>query len=243
MAGNYPVGSGVGGYPPNPGGGGVGTPTRPPLQGDELLIWTMTDASSPLLNTGSASSADLTATGTFTYQSPGLFAPVVNSATVGNVLSGAPAVHAPDTFSASIWFRMTSLSGNQIIFQKADAATPTQLSVNLNLASGNFIYLVQTSNGYFSISLPTTSFVVNQWHYAVLTYDGTKISAYLDGVFMGSAAATGTMIQYPYDWTIGNLGNGSQTMSGDIGEFRLSPSVLSLPAIRANNAIGYGIGP
>jgi len=95
-----------------------------------------------------------------------------------------------------------SQSGNdcnaQMIFAKVDNSGV----VGYQMTAGS-VHIATTNNPNFTLSYPS-AFPLNTWMHAAVTYDGSMVRLYLDGVQVASAALTGTIIHAAPAASIGN---------------------------------------
>ncbi|MEM1951544.1 MAG: phospholipase D-like domain-containing protein, partial [Candidatus Nitrosocaldus sp.] len=147
-------------------------------------------------------------------------------------------------FSISAWFRTSSTFTNHaMIVNKGGFDTSTS-----RLNYGLWITTNGTLRGGFEESDGTNRFVTSpntyndgQWHYAVVTYDGSTLRLYVDGQQVsslntnGAAPATDTM-----PLTIGkNSSTNSRYFIGDIDEVRIYNRALT--AQEVNDAYNNGV--
>ncbi|OUR94317.1 hypothetical protein A9Q87_01330 [Flavobacteriales bacterium 34_180_T64] len=77
----------------------------------------------------------------------------------------------------------------------------------------------------------STEVPFNSWHHIAITYDGTTLTAYLDGNNDGSVVSANQGL----DWTPGNIGsNWGEKLLGSLDEFRIWDSARSQAQIQAN---------
>jgi len=81
-----------------------------------------------------------------------------------------------------------------------------------------------TSNGGFSVN--DSAFTVNTWIYYTVTYDGSTLMLYKNGVLIGSTAVTGTIASNT-NVNIGALFTAGPFVSGGIQDLRLFNRALS----------------
>ncbi|MBK9051468.1 MAG: hypothetical protein IPL78_11290 [Chloroflexi bacterium] len=90
-----------------------------------------------------------------------------------------------NTFSIALWFKADSSgSGQRILVQQADGT-----------GVGRSLFYLSSSNHLASYlggvdSLANTVVTPDNWHHAALTFDGTTLNFYLDGLWDGTASVT-----------------------------------------------------
>lgn len=136
--------------------------------------------------------------------------------------------------SIALWARDTDGTGGQRdIISKS--------SGNL---SANQVWKLQINNmafrAFFTAAggqvVPTNGAItVNVWHHYALTYDGTNVRLYLDGVLSATSGATsGDVVQDATNCRIGQQGtNGNRQWIGQIRHIRVFDRTLSAREIAA----------
>lgn len=142
--------------------------------------------------------------------------------------SGGSGLTAPDfgaDFSAitvSCWFKLTTGSEVQLLVGQDPAAGVTFQMFSWNGVLGGALWY-DGGGAPFQIWGPTLS--LNEWHNAVLVYDGTTVKLRLDNVTADSLAKSGTLAHSLSALYIGAL-NGWNT-SGAIDDIRIYRRALS----------------
>ena len=154
-------------------------------------------------------------------------------------------IPADDTHTVELWFYPTGDNG--VLVQYQGQATPNSFYhfSGIEMVSGQLEFgLWQEGSGLIS-SGPTGSVTLNTWHQVVMSYDGSHIRGYLDGVRVCKTAAT---FDSPSDGsgasgtgfylsvgenTATNQGDGSD-FEGRVGIFRVYNTKLNRNAIRRN---------
>jgi len=73
------------------------------------------------------------------------------------------------------------------------------------------------------------------WHHVCMTFDGTKKKGYIDGILVGEASVTGTLMN-SFNRTIGRYGTDtSYYTNGNIQDVRISSIARSDAWIKATN--------
>lgn len=141
----------------------------------------------------------------FTPATPGV-RPSINFDGINDYVSTANLITNPTTFTVDVTFKTTSTNGAKIIgFENAQTGE----------ASGSFdrMFYVGTNGKLYWASYDGTlqtivsSSTVNDgnWHNAIVVANGSSISAYLDGVSMGTPISMGTPVNYNGYWRLGSF--------------------------------------
>ncbi|HSA74359.1 MAG TPA: LamG-like jellyroll fold domain-containing protein, partial [Nitrososphaeraceae archaeon] len=95
-------------------------------------------------------------------------------------------------FSVAAWFKTsTDYDSNAFIVNKAGASENLNYGIwmtNAEKVRAGF----ETSSGNAIFATSPLSYSDGKWHYAVVTFDGTTVTLYLDGIPVGTRAASGT---------------------------------------------------
>jgi hypothetical protein len=192
-----------------------------------------------------ADSSGAGADGTYTGQQVlGAQAPLANdpatsasySTCCSGVGSGSPAL--PEFNSArtvQVWFNTTSGTTNQALAGYGPTSTNEAFIVSLSAHSIN----VDGYNDY--LAFPTSRPVNDgNWHMVTVTYNGTSVVVYLDGVQLGSAAFSGTINTLDPSGIAMGAFSGYNLFDGDLADVAVFPSALSQATITAQFAAsGY----
>ncbi|MBP9817444.1 tail fiber domain-containing protein, partial [Candidatus Shapirobacteria bacterium] len=135
---------------------------------------------------------------------------------------------------------------------KTSNASSTQDIMSKGTASGQYAYELYTVNGVPGMTLintantayikadATRSIADNQWHHIVGTYDGTTISIFVDGYYVGSSTTkTGTQVtDSTSDFQIGARTDVSRYFNGAIDEPFISATALTYNQIKNMFEVG-----
>jgi hypothetical protein len=115
-------------------------------------------------------------------------------------------IHTPWSVAVPItimaWCRPTDLTSNSTrllfgIFDSADASGATQMAIfaqRNDFGTSNVLQADIRINGNLAAFNAASALTVNTWVHIALTYDGTNVGLYRDGVLVASSgAATGTI--------------------------------------------------
>ncbi len=113
-----------------------------------------------------------------------------------------PTPFAKSSYTISAWFYTSqfypSIGGNFYNYQSIVGYAPQHYTwgpaYNLQLLNGDNTTLTASqwtsANLFQGVSTNTGTITTNQWYHAVVTYDGTTLKMFRDGVLVGSRAAT-----------------------------------------------------
>ena len=160
-----------------------------------------------------------------------------NIKTNNNVLQGLP--DYSNSFSVSVWYKHSSLSGYTAFFEK-------QTGYAQRLDMGNYAAQTQyfTTWGTAGTQDIAAGFVpaLNTWYNATLTASATNVSGYINGSLLVSSNVTNN--QWPdYNHAVG-IGGNNRKFNGSIGSTQIYNKTLSASEVLQNfNALRgkYGI--
>jgi hypothetical protein len=145
------------------------------------------------------------------------------------VICGNNASLQPSNFTICLWVKTDNNNSNRTFIHNGAGL----------YGSSNQGFLVQQSYGnyYFRIGDGTTTYtsfngglIVDTWQFITLSYDGTNMRSYLDGVLQDTLAVPNITYGTNATWNpfyIGRTSGSSQYMSGNIDEVALFNSELS----------------
>ncbi len=159
---------------------------------------------------------------------------------------GNPAVlNPPNTMTLDAWIFPTSIPEGFVapIIKKEGpgAAAGYAMEYDSNIATAVRFGLYTTSGVMLSPDTPPTP--VNTWSYVTGVYDGTNVSMYMNGVFAGSNALSGPILNSSLDLWIGHDPDPADApplryFLGSIDEATVYPSALSQLQIQDVYAAG-----
>lgn len=201
------------------------TSRRPAATADTRLLYELTETSGAAVNTGSLASADLDEIGSSVVRSADL-ASVWGGAVVmpggsNSYIRGAAGIAPTSTTQLTMWAVAKIRSdpaGRKSVFTRNHATWggwPYVSAAIVVAASGAwYVEVGRVSPGYTELHA-STNYVVDSIHLFGLTYDGTTLRAWLDGVAAGSASAAGEIDWGPGTgkWEIGSNGGGERPVS------------------------------
>jgi hypothetical protein len=132
------------------------------------------------------------------------------------------------SFSISAWFKSDdTVTAAQAITSSRINAIGTSQGLDIYLGSNTLVARVY-NNGATEV---TTAFTdTTSWHHVAMTYNGTTLEMYLDGVSKGTA--TGVYTNSAADWLIGKWNGGANYFNGNIDEVAIFDYALSARQIK-----------
>jgi hypothetical protein len=140
---------------------------------------------------------------------------------VVNIGSGVPDIGTG--FTASAWVKPDVTNAYMRVLTRAGGS-----GYGYSFAcrtSGKFWGVIHTANGYFGTADSTTS-MTTSWTNLTMTYNGSQLLLYINGVLDKTTNVTGGNI----DWDTGNLNigsDGSERFNGSIDDTRIYNRALS----------------
>src|SRR6185503_2277013 len=153
-----------------------------------LFCWVILFFSATAMNKNFINSADAQAG----YQyAPGL---VLSGSNYQDVASSSSL--RPSQFSVAAWFKTSSNFGSDAFIVNKGGIGSDSSGQNLNygiwMNSGEQVKAgFETSSGADQYVTSLNSYNDNQWHYAIVTYGGSTVILYVDGVQVGTKATSG----------------------------------------------------
>ena len=143
-------------------------------------------------------------------------------------------INTTSGITLNAWVKATDWSGNRRILQKG--ATDNQYRL---LAENGLLKFDLKGVGSITAALPTT----NAWHLITGTYDGAKMTLYVDGIALTTAAKTGAIAVTADPLYIGAKKAGDTTtgnyFKGQIDEVVIYSRALTLAEVQ--NLAGVGV--
>ncbi|MCA9980248.1 MAG: hypothetical protein KDD89_05430, partial [Anaerolineales bacterium] len=145
------------------------------------------------------------------------------------LIVNTPINPAKTDFSASLWFKTSDFSDEPILLQQEDRNGTGRTWLGLN-ASGNLYSFLGNSS-----LTSNTAVSPNQWHHAAVSYDGTTLRLYLDGLLVASderAMETNNGAFWVGRPKLG-VGNGfDRYFTGELDELVIVPHALEADAVQ-----------
>ncbi len=127
----------------------------------------------------------------------------------------SPVIGDSKIFSIAAWFRMPPSSGTNILFSQYAATTTGRVIWYAHHdASGGVMRLFWQNQGELFTS--ANAYDDGQWHFAVLTCDGTTAKNYVDGVLDGQGSIAGVQNPATANTVFGQREN-TDYFEGDLG--------------------------
>lgn len=142
-------------------------------------------------------------------------------------------------FTVSLWNKFEPIRKTRCFYSRGfdDATTGERYVVSLGHSFLNTLAVhvnVTASNGTISEDLifGSTTLTQDTWYHAAMSYDGTSIRLYSNGVLVATKAVSGTIAAATNENFLGQL-NGTQPLEGNLQELHLFPEVKSAVYLKA----------
>lgn len=213
-----------------------------------LLWWKLDETSgSAPANSGSLGTAALA----LTNAAVGALGPwgeaALQVSASGHALAPVDIARPTAALSFCLWFRQSGLADARLMVRSYDAGAwaPPYSAAWLYINASGIIGGGINGGGSERGASATIVARAGEWHHAAITYDGTTVRVYLDGVQVATAAYSGT-IDYGADptltrWCVG--GNDRYTpdaVLGEVADARVYDSALSAAVIARMHRRGRG---
>ncbi len=144
-------------------------------------------------------------------------------------LESAPRDLPDGAFTVSAWFYPDAVSGSPVLVAQGD---PSGAGVfELAVVSGVPRFRLRAGGALTEVSGGTVS--AGAWHLATVTWNGSTITLYVDGVSAGTTSASGATVDgSAIALTLGGDAAGSRTLDGKLGEARVSDRAWSASEVR-----------
>ena len=142
----------------------------------------------------------------------------------GIAVPASPALDVGSGLTLEAWICPVSIAGYpKIIWRDGEGGSP----FNLGMAYGNgtLVFGVLTTSGSFNVAT-YSSLNTNVWTHVAGTYDGAALRIYIDGVVVGSEAASGVIIPGTGDLWLGRAPWG-EGFAGRYDEVRMYDRALT----------------
>jgi hypothetical protein len=183
-------------------------------------------------------------------------APAWTTGKIGGALSfnGSSYVTFPSSSSLAVngsaisfgaWYYHTTSSDGSLLGKTASDYT---YILGVNRGAQQFTFTLQAGGkrilGGFPASVPNgLSSYNNTWVHLFVTYDGTRIRAYVNGVERYNAAASGAVKSNGDPFAIGARGDGNEKFNGKIDEVRIYSRALSAAEVQQVYDLGTTPAP
>jgi hypothetical protein len=140
------------------------------------------------------------------------------------------------------WFKTNVVHDGAIVWKAYSTYGPTYgfayFGASYNGIAGR---ITNTSGNYYTISF--TWAPDGKWHHLVMSYNGSAIKLYFDGVTKTSATLTGAIITSTYGVIIGNRETANMYFNGQISNVQVYSTALTSQEIQYLYQQGLGGGP
>ena len=212
--------------------------TRIAPDGSDQLIWTLDEATPPFANTGVWGAANLTNSGSPTYNQYGVFS---SGKSVQFPGTGTPRLYSPDSIAEitfpvtlSAWVYCPAFTSYGSIVNKAlsssswnspfyaltlgmGGSTDGRWYAGISVGTGTNVYF---ENGITNSNLRLVS---NVWNHVGLTYDGAYFKVFFNGNMISKVAETRALYYGSNGcWNVGANSIGGNPLNGYVDDIRFA---------------------
>jgi Concanavalin A-like lectin/glucanases superfamily/Domain of unknown function (DUF4983) len=162
-----------------------------------------------------------------------------NASTDYLTIPNNPALNMTTAFTLEAWIKADSWSlnswGNVIISKDGWGSGEAGYTLRCG-ANGTASFMLGTTTSWKEV-LSTPQMIAGQWYHLAGTFDGARLSLYINGVASGTTLYNGVALASTYDLAIGRItytSGGTRNFDGQIDEVRIWNTALS-PATIQNN--------
>jgi len=171
---------------------------------------------------------------------------IITDSQMGNVLSfdgvndyidcGSNGLNiSGNKMTMTAWFNPKTLDGNDYILSKYDSGLSSSYGMGATGYNNLKYYVITTSSGDYS-KTPSYSVPVNKWSFFAVTYNGSAIVSYVNGILIASDPMSGNIATTTATVKIGRIS--SYYTSGLINDVRIYDATLSSFQIKQNYIAG-----
>jgi hypothetical protein len=221
---------------------------------DDVVVFPFTEATGSTVFAPSTGSGNLSVqSGTVTSGAPGIFGRTVHlDAGSTRIVSAAGEWEVTtDRITVSAWLRLknyrTGAWGQMVYKEKITdnwSGSPPMALTFFSFDTSIFYNQLYTGGTSRQFSLANTLIPLNEWFHAGLTYDGSYLRAYVNGVEQGNMAATGSIGWFSNGrWFIGAAyANPDTALSGAcVADLRISKVARSASYLLNQYNKGMGL--
>lgn len=217
------------------------------LDSNHLYAWEMTGSSSPVSNSGSGGSANLTAGGAgssnlvYGAVSPlGKCVQSINNATAYFTRDGALS-GLTTTLTFEVWILYHYLGGTYTVMGHTRSGAS---NLAVGISSTGALTASYRATGFTSLTMKSNfALSTGVWHHLALTSDGTTANMYANGELVGTGSGAGSFDMggtTPKTVLLGDPNNSNQVFNGRVCRFRVSNIARSQTYLR--NVYAKAIG-
>ena len=139
----------------------------------------------------------------------------------------SPSLNPATELTIAAWVNATGGNAQNVI----DKTTGLNTQYLIRLQNYKPRLLLSTTSGLLSLRSPNA---ISQatWHHVAVTYDGSTVNMYVDGVLENSTSYSGTMVDNGAGVTIGTSNTIKQKFQGSIDELRVYGTALTAAEIQ-----------
>ena len=142
-------------------------------------------------------------------------------------------------WSFNIWFNFDTLASTQVLFSKNEAGTNNEISCYYYSTATDIRCDIDNGASYGIVTTSSSYSTTGSWDFLSITYDGTNLRLYLNGVLQDTTAlSSATIIATGKEWELGS-DRSSVFLNGKLKEFSIFNKTLDQTAVTElyNNGI------
>jgi hypothetical protein len=158
-------------------------------------------------------------------------------------IPASPVVDPTNSLTLETWVNLSGYSGNDstVIAGSDCSFCIQQYALSMSQVSGHWVFRAQLGNGGgYVLATGSTAAQTNTWYHVAMTYDGTTLKLYVNGVSDASAAAVNAMTPTTQSFSIGGLPSGPWDFAGRIDELSLYNRALTSSEVLGIYTAGAG---
>ncbi len=214
----------------------------PYMKGDVRAAWPLAN-----VNDLTPASHNLTNNNTVTFASggpTGSYADFVSASSMSLQLADHADFDGVTAFSAMLWFKLDIASGAvRGVATKWDLSLGSNQSWQFKLNSDETLSISLENSSSTTITQTSVALSTGKWYHCAVSWDGTTMTAYLNGQAFGSGAFSGTMDNSTAAVFLGafdsdGAGTPSSFIDGQIGGVVISATAITAAEVYAEFARG-----
>jgi hypothetical protein len=150
-------------------------------------------------------------------------------------VSNAPSLNPTNELTLEQWVNVSAYSASDAVILSGKDCLSCQAGYSLGMTNvvGGWFFRAQLglTSGYLELA-GATPVQLNTWHHVAMTFDGSALKLYVNGILDGSAVATGPLLPDAGAFVIGGQSSGSWDLNGRVDEVSLYGRALTAAEIQ-----------
>ncbi|MBB6670114.1 LamG-like jellyroll fold domain-containing protein [Cohnella nanjingensis] len=190
--------------------------------------WNLNEGTGTVAADSSYFGRDGTITGA-SWASDPTFGSVLDFSAAGSrVEIGSANIDPADVFSLSAWVKAPqNRSHNQVLLAKGDGSATGHFELALAQGTGDLYFEAPDLLGDTSSGVTIDD---NAWHHLLVTYNGTAMKFYIDGIWVRTSPVTGSIASSTDTLAIGSVPGGDDSMGGLMAEVKIFSKAINKPS-------------